>query len=124
MDVYRILGLEPGDAHVVRNAGGVVTDDVIRSLAISQRKLGTQEIVLVHHTRCGMQGLDEDAFVAELEQDAGEAPTWPVGAFADAEQDVRDSVQRLRDSPFLPHTEQIRGYVYDVDTQDLRPVDP
>ena len=122
MDVYRILGLEPGDAHVIRNAGGIVSDDVVRSLAISQRKLGTQEIVLIHHTRCGMLGLSDEAFREELRQETGAEPAWAPGGFADLEQDVRDSIARLRESPFLPHTERITGYVYDVDAGELREV--
>ncbi len=116
------LGLELGDAHVIRNAGGVVTDDVIRSLAISQRKLGTTEIVLVHHTDCGMTTISDEGFAAELEAAAGEPPPFAIGAFADAEQSVRESARRLRDSPFLPSRERIRGYVYDVESGELAAV--
>lgn len=116
LDVYRALGLGEGEAHVLRNAGGVVTDDVLRSLAVSQRKLGTREIVLLHHTKCGMTSFTDDEFVAELEADTGRRPGWAPGAFADIEQDVRDSVTAVRSSEFLPHTDAVRGFVYDVDT--------
>jgi carbonic anhydrase len=115
MNVPAILGLEDGDAHVIRNAGGIVTDDVIRSLCLSQRSLGTREIVLVHHTRCGIEGLDEEGFLADLEADAGARPSWSLEAFADPYDDVRRSIRRLRASPFLPHTDGIRGFVYSVD---------
>ena len=118
------LGLALGDAHVIRNAGGIVTDDVIRSLAISQRKLGTTEIVLIHHTDCGMTTITDEAFVAELEADAGEPPPFAIGAFADVEGSVRESIRRLRESPFLPSRDQIRGYVYDVVSGELAEVAP
>lgn len=116
------LGLELGDAHVIRNAGGIVTDDVIRSLAISQRKLGTTEIVLVHHTDCGMTTISEEGFAAELEVDAGEPPPFAIGAFADSTESVRQSIRRLEASPFLPSRESIRGYVYDVESGELAEV--
>jgi carbonic anhydrase len=122
LDVYRALGLGDGQAHVIRNAGGVVTDDVLRSLTISQRKLGTTEVVLVHHTRCGMATFDDDEFVAELTSDAGQRPGWAPGAFTDTEQDVRDSLAAVRACPFLPHTEAVRGFVYDVDAGTLTEV--
>ncbi len=122
LDVFTALGLGEGEAHVIRNAGGVVTDDVIRSLAISQRKLGTREVMLLHHTRCGMEGLDEDAFRAELEADAGTPPPFAIRSFADVDADLRDSILRLRDSELLPHREAVRGFVYDVDTHRLREV--
>jgi carbonic anhydrase len=122
LDPARVLGLEPGDAHVIRNAGGVVTDDVIRSLAISQRKLGTREVVLVHHTRCGMLTLTEDGFRAELHEDTGLRPTWPAEAFDDLDTSVRESLARVAASPFLPHKDDVRGFVYDVDTGRLREV--
>lgn len=118
------LGLALGDAHVIRNAGGIVTDDVIRSLAISQRKLGTTEIVLVHHTDCGMTSFTDAEFAAELEADAGEAPPFAIGAFADAAESVRESIRRLRRSPFLTSRDRIRGYVYDVESGDLAEVAP
>jgi carbonic anhydrase len=123
IDALGALGLELGDAHVLRNAGGVVTDDMIRSLAISQRRLGTTQVALVHHTRCGMEGLDEHAFREELRQAAGSEPPFAIGSFADAEADVRESVRRLHDSPLLPHRDRVRGFIYDVDTGGVREVD-
>ncbi|KMS82001.1 beta-class carbonic anhydrase [Streptomyces leeuwenhoekii] len=123
LDVSAALGLTNGDCHVIRNAGGVVTDDVIRSLTISQRKLGTRSVVLVHHTGCGMETLTED-FRTELENEVGERPSWEVGCFTDVEQDVRQSLERVRTSPFVPHTDDVRGFVYDVKTGLLREVDP
>jgi carbonic anhydrase len=122
VDVFAALGLERGDAHVIRNAGGIVSDDVIRSLAVSQRKLGTREVMLVHHTQCGMQGLDGDAFRAELRADAGAEPPFGAGAFADLEEDVRESLLRVRSSPFLAHRDAVRGFVYDVASHLLREV--
>jgi carbonic anhydrase len=124
LDVYAALGLEPGEAHVLRNAGGVVTDDVIRSLAISQRELGTREVMLIHHTRCGMQALDGEAFRRRLEDETGVAPSFDVGAFSDLDEDVRASIARVRRSPFLPHRDAVRGFVYDVDAHELREVEP
>lgn len=122
LDPAAALGLRPGDAHVIRNAGGVVTDDAIRSLAISQRKLGTREIVLVHHTKCGMLGLSEDEFRSEVHAETGLRPTWPVEAFDDLDASVRESLARIAASPFLPHKDRVRGFVYDVDTAALREV--
>ena len=122
LDVYRVLGLGDGEAHVIRNAGGVVTDDVLRSLTISQRKLGTTEVVLLHHSKCGMATFDDDEFVAELAADAGQPPTWAPGAFSDTEQDVRESLALVRACPFLPHTDAVRGFVYDVDSGALTEV--
>jgi carbonic anhydrase len=122
LDVYRVLGLRDGEAHVIRNAGGVVTDDVLRSLAISQRKLKTTEVVLVHHTKCGMATFADDEFVAELEAECGRRPSWAPGAFADTEQDVRDSLAAVRANPFLLHTDAVRGFVYDVDSGALTEV--
>lgn len=124
LDVFRALGLRPGEAHVIRNAGGVVTDDVIRSLAISQRKLGTKEVMLIHHTDCGMLKLADEEFRSELERSAGAPPPFAIGAFDDLEGSVRKSVQRVRESPFLPHREQVRGFVYDVAEHRLREVTP
>ncbi|GAA4923239.1 beta-class carbonic anhydrase [Streptomyces coeruleoprunus] len=123
IDLHAALGLELGDCHTIRNAGGVVTDDVIRSLTISQRALGTRSIVLVHHTGCGLESLTE-GFRDELEQEVGQRPTWAVEAFRDVDQDVRQSMQRLRTSPFVPHTDDIRGFVFDVKTGLLREIDP
>lgn len=123
IDVPAALGLAVGEAHVLRNAGGVVTDDVIRSLAISQRKLGTREVMLVHHTGCGMQTLSEEGFRAELQEATGIAPPFAIESFTDLEADVRQSILRVRRSPFLPHRDAVRGFIYDVDTQHLREVD-
>ena len=120
--VFEIFGLKQGEAHVLRNAGGVVTDDAIRSLALSQRKLGTREVLLVHHTNCGLEMVTEDDFKDELEADTGLRPTWAVEAFKQVEQSVRGSMARLRRSPFIPHTDKIRGFVYDVHTGELREV--
>ncbi len=114
IDVPRILGLRAGEAHIIRNAGGAVTDDVIRSLCLSQRLLGTREVVLVHHTSCGLQLLDEHRFLSELEAETGISPSWPLEAFADPYDDVIESMRRLRSSPFLPHKAHIRGFVYNV----------
>ena len=120
--VHRILGLEEGDAHVIRNAGGVVTDDTIRSLAISQRRLDTRSVMVIQHTRCGMHGLDEAEFVDELRGDAGRVPDWDVGAFEELEKSVRDGVRRIASSEFIPYTTEVRGFVYDVETGRLSEV--
>jgi carbonic anhydrase len=122
LDVYAALGLAPGDAHVIRNAGGVVTDDVIRSLAISQRLLGTEEIVLVHHTDCGMLTFGDDEFRASIERDTGIRPPWAAEAFGDLEGDVRQSIARIGASPFIPNKQSVRGFVYEVETGRLREV--
>jgi carbonic anhydrase len=114
LDVYRVLGLAEGDAHVIRNAGGVVTDDEIRSLAISQRLLGTKEIVLIHHTDCGMLTFTDEEFRSAIEQDVGVRPEWACEAFPDVEADVKASVQRILDSPFVPEKGSVRGFVFDV----------
>jgi carbonic anhydrase len=123
LDVARVLGLEPGDAHVVRNAGGIVTDDVIRSVAISQRALGTQEVLVIQHTDCGMAKLDEAEFAAELERDAGQAPPFAIGTFKDLEASVRAAVEALRSSPFLPKRDAVRGAIFDVETGELSYLD-
>ncbi|WP_447005305.1 beta-class carbonic anhydrase [Saccharothrix isguenensis] len=120
--VFEIFGLKQGEAHVLRNAGGVVTDDMIRSLALSQRKLGTREVLLVHHTNCGLELVTEDAFKDELEQDSGMRPTWSVEAFREVKDSVRGSVNRVRHSPFVPHRDNVRGFVYDVHTGELTEV--
>jgi carbonic anhydrase len=122
LNVYGALGLTEGQAHVIRNAGGVVTDDAIRSLAISQRLLGTTEIMLIHHTRCGMMTFTDDQFKAAVEADTGIRPPWAAEAFGDLDGDVRQSIARIKASPFIPHKEQIRGFVFDVDTGLLREV--
>ncbi|GGX63209.1 beta-class carbonic anhydrase [Streptomyces anandii] len=123
IDLHAALGLKLGDCHTIRNAGGVVTDDVIRSLTISQRALGTRRVVLIHHTNCGMQTITED-FRHDLEMEVGQRPSWAVEAFRDADQDVRQSMQRVRTSPFLQHTDDVRGFVFDVKTGRLREIDP
>jgi carbonic anhydrase len=123
LDLHAALGLQLGDCHTIRNAGGVVTDDVIRSLTISQRALGTRSVVLIHHTGCGMETLTED-FRHDLELEVGQRPAWAVESFQDVEQDVRQSIQRVRTSPFLPHTEDVRGFVFDVRTGRLSEVLP
>jgi carbonic anhydrase len=122
IDAYRTFGLKPGEAHLLRNAGGVVTDDVLRSLAISQRKLGTQEVIVMQHTSCGMTGISDDGFRAELEADTGLRPTWAVEAFTDVEASVRQNVERVRRNPFVPHTDDVRGFVYDVTTGGITEV--
>ncbi|HWY19456.1 MAG TPA: carbonic anhydrase [Solirubrobacteraceae bacterium] len=123
LDVFAALGLGDGQVHVLRNAGGAITDDVIRSLAVSQRRLGTREVMLIHHTDCGMQTLSDDGFRAELQRATGVAPAWAIESFSDVDADVRQSLLRVRRSPFLPHRERVRGFVYDVDTHRLREVD-
>jgi carbonic anhydrase len=124
IDVFAALGLPQGAAHILRNAGGVVTDDVIRSLAISQRRLGTEEVMLIHHTDCGMQLISDDGFRAELQQSTGMAPSFAIESFRDADADVRQSIARVRNSPFLLHRDRVRGFVYDVNTRALREIDP
>jgi carbonic anhydrase len=122
LNVYAALGLQEGDAHIIRNAGGAVTDDEIRSLAISQRLLGTEEIILIHHTDCGMQTFTDDEFKRAIEEETGIKPTWAVEAFSDLDGDVRQSVARIRASPFIPRKDSVRGFVYDVRTGELREV--
>ena len=123
LDVFAALGLKDGEAHVLRNAGGVITDDVIRSLAVSQRRLGTREVMLVHHTDCGMQTLTDDGFRAELQEATGVAPAFAIESFTDLDADVRQSVLRVRRSAFVPYRDVIRGFVYDTDTHRLREVE-
>ncbi len=122
LDVYRILGLNEGEAHVIRNAGGVVTDDEIRSLAISQRLLGTNEIILIHHTDCGMLTFTDDEFKKSIQDDTGIKPTWAAEAFPDLDDDIRQSIARIKASPFIPNKESIRGFVFDVATGKLNEV--
>ena len=117
-----LLGLEEGDAHVIRNAGGVITDDEIRSLAISQRLLGTEEIILIHHTDCGMLTFQDDEFRRQIQDETGIKPPWTAESFADLEEDVRQSKARIEASPFVPHKDSIRGFIYDVDTGRLQEV--
>jgi carbonic anhydrase len=118
----KILGIEEGEAHVIRNAGGVVTDDEIRSLAISQRLLGTEEIILIHHTDCGMLTFTDDDFKHQIEEDTGIKPAWSAESFSDLEADVRQSMARIKASPFIPRTDSVRGFVYEVETGRLREV--
>jgi carbonic anhydrase len=122
LNVYAILGLEEGEAHVIRNAGGVVTEDEIRSLAISQRLLGTGEIILIHHTDCGMLTFTDDAFKAAIEKETGIKPAWSAEAFTDLDEDVRQSIRRIKASPFIPRTDAVRGFVFDVATGQLQEV--
>ena len=122
LNVYGMLGLQEGDAHVIRNAGGVVTDDEIRSLAISQRLLGTREIILIHHTDCGMLTFTDDEVKGQIQQDVGIKPEFALEAFSDLEGDVRQSMARIQASPFIPHKDAVRGFVYEVETGRLREV--
>jgi carbonic anhydrase len=122
LNPYGLLGLSEGDAHVIRNAGGVVTADERRSLAISQRLLGTREIILIHHTDCGMLTFTDDDFKASIEQETGIKPDWSAEAFADLDADVRQSVARIKADPFIPHKDSVRGFVYEVETGQLREV--
>jgi len=122
LDVFQALGLNDGEAHILRNAGGVITDDVIRSLAISQRKLDTRIIMLIHHTNCGMQTITDDGFRAELQEATGTAPAFAIESFQDVEADVAQSIRRVRRSEFIPHRDQVRGFVYNVDNHALTEV--
>ena len=122
LNVYGALGLQEGDAHVIRNAGGVVTDDEIRSLVISQRLLGTEEIILIHHTDCGMLTFTDDEFKRTIQDEVGIKPEWAAESFSDVDEDVRQSIARIKASPFIPHTDSVRGFVYDVTTGTLREV--
>jgi carbonic anhydrase len=122
LDVFSALGLAGGEAHVLRNAGGVITDDMVRSLAVSQRRLGTREVMLIQHTNCGMQTITDDGFRAELQEATGVAPAFAVESFTDLDANIRQSLRRLLNSPFLLHRDAIRGFVYDVDTHALREV--
>ncbi|MFW0786693.1 carbonic anhydrase [Gordonia sp. CPCC 206044] len=123
LDVYRILGLHDGEAHVIRNAGGVITDDEIRSLTISQRLLGTTEIILIHHTDCGMLTFTDDDFARDIQNEIGQKPNWAAESFTDLDEDVRQSLQRIRTSPFITKTSSLRGFVFDVATGRLHEVD-
>ena len=123
LNPYGLLGLQEGDAHVIRNAGGVVTDDEIRSLAISQRLLGTEEIMLIHHTDCGMLTFTDDAFKSDIEAETGIKPSWAAESFSDIDADVRQSLARIQASPFIPKKDSVRGFVYEVETGKLREVD-
>ncbi|MEA2127572.1 MAG: carbonic anhydrase [Solirubrobacteraceae bacterium] len=122
LNPYGLLGLQEGDAHVIRNAGGVITDDEIRSLAISQRLLGTEEIVLIHHTDCGMLTFTDDEFKRSVQDETGIKPEWAAEAFPDLDEDVRQSLARVKASPFIPKKDSVRGFVYEVETGNLREV--
>ncbi|MDT4914607.1 MAG: carbonic anhydrase [Pseudonocardiales bacterium] len=122
LDLFGALGLDIGDAHLIRNAGGIPTDDVLRSLALSQRSLGTREVVIIHHTECGMDGFDDAAFRAELEQESGEAPPWRVEGFTDLYEDTRRSVATVRNCAWIPHRDDVRGFVFDVATATITEV--
>jgi carbonic anhydrase len=119
LNVYAILGLNEGEAHIIRNAGGVVTDDEIRSLAISQRLLGTREIILIHHTECGMLTFTDDGFKRTIQDETGIKPPWSAESFTDLNEDVRQSIARIQASPFIPHKDSVRGFVFDVSTGKL-----
>ena len=122
LDLFGALGLQIGDAHLIRNAGGVVTDDILRSLAISQRALGTREIMLIHHTQCGMEGLDDSAFRAQIADETGLAPTWDVPGFTDVYEDMRETMRKVRECPWIPHRDEVRGFVFDVATAKINEV--
>jgi carbonic anhydrase len=122
LDVHKILGLDEGDAHVIRNAGGVITDDEIRSLTISQRLLGTREIILIHHTDCGMLTFTDEELRQQIQEESGIKPHFPMESFSDLEEDVRQSIRRIQASVFIPYKESIRGFVYEVETGRLREV--
>ncbi len=122
LNVYGVLGLEEGDAHLISNAGGVITDDEIRSLAISQRLLGTREIILIHHTDCGMLTFTDDELKRQIQEEVGIKPEFALESFSDLEEDVRQSIRRIKASPFIPHKESVRGFVYEVETGRLREV--
>jgi carbonic anhydrase len=122
LDVHKILGLKEGDAHVIRNAGGVITDDEIRSLTISQRLLGTREIILIHHTDCGMLTFSDDELKAQIHEDVGLKPHFSMESFLDLEEDVQQSIARIQASPFIPHKQSVRGFIYEVETGRLREV--
>ena len=122
LHVHDALGLQIGDAHVISNAGGIVTDEEIRSLAISQRLLGTEEVILIHHTNCGMLTFTDDEFLDTVEEDTGVRPAWAAGAFANLDQDLRKAIARIKASPFIPHKDSVRGFVYDLESGRLREV--
>ena len=122
LNVYGMLGLQEGDAHIIRNAGGVITDDEIRSLAISQRLLGTREIILIHHTDCGMLTFSDDELKQQIQEDVGIKPHFSMESFSDLEEDVRQSMARIQASPFIPNKDSVRGFVYEVETGRLREV--
>lgn len=122
IDLFSLLGLRIGDAHMIRNAGGIVTDDTVRSLAISQRFLGTREILLIHHSNCGLEGLDDEKLATELEAETGQRPGWRAGGFTDAADDVRRSMEKIEESPFIQNKDSVRGFVFDVKSGELNEV--
>jgi carbonic anhydrase len=122
LDVHKILGLEEGDAHVIRNAGGVITDDEVRSLTISQRLLGTREVILIHHTDCGMLTFSDEELKAQIHEEVGMKPHFSMESFSDLEEDVRQSIARIKASPFIPRKESVRGFIYEVETGRLREI--
>lgn len=122
IDTFRIFGLDSGESHILRNAGGLVTDDTLRSLVLSQRLLQTREVILMHHTNCGLHGTDESALRAKIVAETGHEPTYRFGAFSDMDEAVRIAIRRVREHPFLPHRDRVRGFVYDVETGHLREV--
>jgi carbonic anhydrase len=122
IDSFRIFGLDSGEAHILRNAGGLVTDDVLRSLVLSQRLLQTREVILMHHTNCGLHGADEPALRAEIAADTGSAPPYAFGAFDDIDEAVRSAIARVREHPYLLHRDRVRGFVYEIETGHLREV--
>ena len=122
LDLFGALGLDIGDAHLIRNAGGIPTDDVLRSLALSQRALGTREVVIIHHTQCGMDGFDDAAFRRELAEESGDVPPWRVDGFTDLHEDTRRSVQTVRDCKWIPYRDDVRGFIFDVSTATLTEV--
>ena len=122
LDLFEALGLEIGDAHLIRNAGGIPTPDVLRSLALSQRALGTREVTIIHHTQCGMDGFDDEAFRAELAAAAGDVPPWDTPGFTDLYEDTRRSVETVRNCSWIPHRDEVRGFVFDVATGGLSEV--
>lgn len=124
IDLFSLLGLRIGDAHMIRNAGGIVSDDTIRSLTISQRFLGTKEILLIHHSNCGLEGLDDEKLAADLEAETGQRPAWRACGFTDAAEDVRRSIERIKGTPFIPVRDSVRGFVFDVKSGELREVEP
>jgi len=124
IDAFRIFGLDSGAAHVLRNAGGLISEDVLRSLVLSQRLLQTREVILMHHTNCGLHGADEPALRAEIARETGHVPPYAFGAFSDIDEAVRTAIARVREHPFLPHRDRVRGFVYEVETGHLREVMP
>lgn len=122
IDTFRIFGLDSGEAHILRNAGGLVTDDMLRSLVLSQRLLQTREVILMHHTNCGLHGTDESALRAAIVADTGQSPPYGFGAFDDIDEAVRRAIVRVREHPFLPHRDAVRGFVYEVETGHLREI--